>query len=252
MRLAAQTAFPDFSLRHVARTDSTQNVARKAAIAGAPEGFCCMADEQTAGRGRQGRTWSAPAGSALLASILIRRSPTTTNGLPFAAGIAALDALDATVGVAAQLKWPNDIVLAGRKLGGILCEVEPRASTPVEQAVAVGLGVNLNEAGVPPAMGAISVSEVSSAPTPGELLRAWVEQLGRRLLTLEAQGLPALLETWRLRAAGLGERVRAVGQGEVVAGVATGIDDDGALLITTPSGVRRVIAADVHIAPAQA
>src|SRR5690348_9362072 len=108
--MSREPAFPGFSLRRLARTASTQDVVRHAAIAGAPEGFCCLAEEQAAGRGRQGRNWSAPAGSSLLASLLLRRRPASAGGVPLAAGIALVDAIAALTGTGVQLKWPNDVL----------------------------------------------------------------------------------------------------------------------------------------------
>ncbi len=94
----------------VARTASTQEVVLRAAREGAGEGFACLAAEQTAGRGRQGRTWVAPSGTAMLASVLLRRSPAVATGVPFAAGLALVDVLAARYGVTAGLKWPNDVL----------------------------------------------------------------------------------------------------------------------------------------------
>jgi BirA family biotin operon repressor/biotin-[acetyl-CoA-carboxylase] ligase len=150
--------------------------------------------------------------------------------------------------VAAKLKWPNDLMFAGRKLGGILCETEPAASTSSERAVAVGLGVNLSVASFPPDVRGISLHEIAPPPTALALLHDWVARFGDRVLTLERDGLRPLLDDWRRHAVGLGEPVRAVGPSGEVAGVAVDIGDDGALLISTPSGIERVIAADVHIA----
>ena len=241
----APRGFPGFSIRHLARTGSTQDVVRRAAVGGADEGFCCVADEQTSGRGRQGRTWSALRGQALLASILVRRRRSVVAGLPFAAGLALSHALG-RFGVEASLKWPNDVVIGTRKLAGILCEVEPAASDRNRAAVAVGIGVNLTVSTFPPDVNGISAHEVAAAIEPARLLDSWVEAFAKRLTALEAHGVPGLRDEWYARASGLHREVRAVGPAGMIVGVAEGIDDDGALLIRTESGVARVLAADVH------
>jgi len=248
--LEVLAAFPDFSLRRLARTPSTQDVVRRAAVDGAPEGFCCIADEQTLGRGRQGRTWSAPAGTALLASVLLRRPPSSVPGLPFAAGLALLEALLTISGIEARRKWPNDVLVGGRKLAGILCEVEPAAASGGEVAVAVGVGVNLRVGTFPPGADGISAHEVAAPPDPLELLHAWLVALTPRLLALGRAGIPGLRDEWRAKAAGLGDELLASGRSFEIRGVAEGIADDGALMIRTHTGVVRVLAADVHIASA--
>lgn len=241
--------FPDFSLRRLARTSSTQDVVRRAAVAGASEGFCCVADEQSEGRGRHGRPWSAPRGSSLLTSILLRRHPALIVGIPFAAGLAMIDAIAATCGVVARLKWPNDVMVDAKKLAGILAEAEPRASSPESCAVAVGTGVNLRVAEFPPGVTGVSLHELTPPPPALELLDAWVQALGSRLEALGRSGVAALVDDWRRNAAGLGEHVRAVGANGEISGVAMDIAADGALLIKTATGVTRVIAADVHLSP---
>ena len=159
----------------VARTASTQEVVLRAARDGAAEGFTCLAAEQTAGRGRQGRAWVAPAGSALLASVLLRRSPTVAAGIPFAAGLALVDVLAAELGVAAGLKWPNDVLVDGRKLAGILCEVEPAASKGELVAVALGIGVNLTVSGFPEGPEAVSLHTLVARPPTGRGVACRVE-----------------------------------------------------------------------------
>ncbi|HET9051986.1 MAG TPA: biotin--[acetyl-CoA-carboxylase] ligase, partial [Candidatus Dormibacteraeota bacterium] len=141
LRRAGRAAWGDgFRLRVTARTPSTQDLAASAARAGAPAGWCDVAEEQSAGRGRLGRRWEAPPGAALLASIVLRPRGRLT-WVPIAAGLAVADAVRETCGVAARLKWPNDVLAGPGKLAGILAEVEPRGA-PVP-AVVLGIGVNV-------------------------------------------------------------------------------------------------------------
>jgi BirA family transcriptional regulator, biotin operon repressor / biotin---[acetyl-CoA-carboxylase] ligase len=232
----------------VARTRSTQDVVLKAARDGTAEGFCCLAEEQTAGRGRQGRSWTAPPGSALLASVLLRRSPAVTTGIPFAAGLALVDALSSMTGVAPRLKWPNDVLVDGHKLAGILSEVEPAASTPGRLAIALGLGVNLRVDQFPAGVDAVSLHTLVDRPPDAEaLLLEWGEALGVRLATLEDLGIAGILGDWRRSSVGLGGPVTVLGPAGSVEGIAIDVDDDGALLVDANGEMQRFLAGDVHL-----
>ena len=238
-----------FSVERVARTTSTQDVVRRAARAGAPDGFCCLAGEQTAGRGRQGRRWQAPPGSSMLASVLVRLTAGAAPGVPFAAGLAMVDALASLCpGVDARLKWPNDVLAGGRKLAGLLAEVEPASGEPDELAVAVGAGLNLRVDHFPPGVDAVSLHRLTNnVPDADTLLDAWLPALDGRLIQLESEGLPGVLLDWKTRAAGLGRPVRAQAGSGVVEGIAADIADDGALLIVTGEATIRLLAGDVHL-----
>lgn len=240
--------FPALRLKRVARTRSTQDIVLHAARSGAAEGLCCLADEQTAGRGRQGRAWSAPAGTSLLVSILLRRSPAVASGVPFAAGLALVDALATTSGVNAGLKWPNDVVARGRKLAGILCEVAPSGGQEGRIAIALGLGVNLRVSTFPDGAQGISLHEIVDHPPDAEtLFRAWIDTLWARLAILERGGVAAIVADWRSVAVGLGQPVTVRSSAGTLEGVAVDVEDDGALLVRSGDDVHRVLAGDVHI-----
>jgi BirA family biotin operon repressor/biotin-[acetyl-CoA-carboxylase] ligase len=246
--LGQEAGFPALRVRHVARTASTQDVVLRAARAGAAEGFCCRADQQTAGRGRQGREWVAPPGTALLASVLLRRSPRVAAGIPFAAGLAVIDALAECCGVTAGLKWPNDVVVDGRKLAGILSEVAPGASEDGTVAVALGLGVNLRVERFPEGATGISLSTLVGEPPDAQtLLLAWGAALSARLAELESGGMPAIVADWRRHAVGLGTTVTVTSPLGTFGGLVVDVAADGALLVDSGGEVRRVLAGDVHL-----
>jgi BirA family transcriptional regulator, biotin operon repressor / biotin---[acetyl-CoA-carboxylase] ligase len=243
-----EARFPTLRIRRVARTRSTQDIVLHAARSGAAEGFCSLADEQTAGRGRQGRSWSAPPGSSLLVSVLLRRPAAVAAGIPFAAGLAIVDALAATSGVTAGLKWPNDVLVGRRKLAGILSEVAPGSSPAGEVAVALGLGVNLTVDSFPAGADAVSLHTLVADPPHAEvLLRAWSTALAPHLAALERSGVPAIAAAWRANAVGLGEPVTVHTPSGSFEGIAMDIADDGALLVQSDGEVRRVLAGDVHL-----
>jgi len=234
----------------VARTTSTQDVILRAARGGAAEGLACLADEQTAGRGRQGRAWVAPPRSALLASVLVRRSSAMAPGIPFAAGLAVVDVLATCCGIEAGLKWPNDVLVGGGKLAGILSEVAPGASPGGDIAVVVGLGLNLRVDRFPAGATGVSLhSLVDDPPDAEHLLMAWGDALRVRIASLEEGGISAVVAGWRLHAVGLGVPVTVTTASGAFEGRALDIDDDGALLVESHGEMRRVLAGDVHLSP---
>jgi len=242
VRKAGIASFPGFQLRRLARTASTQDVVRTAARGGAAEGFCCVAGEQTAGRGRSGRRWVAPPGTALLMSLLLRRRLEIAAAVPLLAGLALADALEGLAGVRCRLRWPNDVLAGGGKLAGILTEVEPGGG------IVLGLGVNLTVPAFPPDVPGVSLDQISGTRHRWDaLLAAVLPELARRLDQVDAGGIGSLRDEWTARAEGIGGRVRAEVGTATVEGTALGIDDDGALLVETGGGPVRVVAGDVHI-----
>ncbi|HEY1776573.1 MAG TPA: biotin--[acetyl-CoA-carboxylase] ligase [Solirubrobacteraceae bacterium] len=211
-------------------TGSTSVDARELAVAGAPHGTLVTALEQTDGRGRQGRRWHAPAGSALLCSLVLRDPPRL---LPIAAGVAVAE----LAGPAAMLKWPNDVLLDGRKVAGILIEGRPQEGWAV-----LGIGVNV----------AVTLDDLpaelsGSAGTLGLGADAVEPSLTRLVELLErwlAAPLDETLAAWRARDALLGAPLRwrdGTGSG-------AGIDDDGRLLVAIEDGRQVALdAGEVHL-----
>ena len=224
---------------HHRLTDSTNAQARALAIAGAPDGTVVTADEQTAGRGRQGRSWAAPAGQALLMSAVVRDLTHRDALLPLAVPVAVADACDAVAGTRVGIKWPNDIWIDGRKLSGILLEGRPQEGWAV-----IGVGVNVATARdeFPEELRATATSlAIESGSDPGveAVLGAVLSALERRL----ADAPDTIVAAWRERDILLGSQIRWNG-GE---GTAAGIDRDGALLVDTESGRVALDAGEVHL-----
>ena len=246
VRRAGEAVFPGFQLRRLARTPSTQEVVREAAGAGAREGFCCVAAEQTAGRGRSGRQWLAPPGTALLMSLLLRRRPEVAAAVPLLTGLAVADTVDGLTGVSCRLKWPNDVLAGSAKLAGILTEVEAGGG------IILGLGVNLTVPAFPADVAGVSLDRLAGAAYGWEaFLTTLLPELHRRLRQVEAGGIGSLRADWTARAAGLGGPVRAQLGASTVEGTALGIDDDGALLVDTVDGPVRLVAGEVHLLTTQ-
>ena len=166
------------------------------------------------------------------------------TGIPLAAGLAVCDAV-AALGVEAQLKWPNDVLIKGKKVAGVLAEAQQREGATV---IALGIGVNLGVNEFPAELVATRLHRHVPAPVArDDVLAGVVTALGRRLAELNSGGVDAIAPAWRLRAFGLGRTVTASTPAGVVRGTALDIDSDGALLVRTERGTERLLAGDVHV-----
>ena len=214
---------------HLRAVDSTNARARGLAAAGAPDGTLVTAAEQSAGRGRQGRAWSAPPGRALLLSLVVRGFDAL---LPLRAGLAVAD----VAGPDALVKWPNDVLLGGRKVAGVLVEGRPQEGWAV---VGIGLNVAVDVADLPEELreraGTLGRTTADLEPTLEDLLRA----LAHRLHEPPAAALEALRGRDALR----DRPVRWEG-GE---GEGAGIDDEGRLLVRTAATTLALDAGEVHL-----
>jgi BirA family biotin operon repressor/biotin-[acetyl-CoA-carboxylase] ligase len=239
--MTAPVAAP--ALVRLGRVESTQAVAFTLAADGAADRTVVVAEAQTAGRGRRGRTWHDEPGASLLASIILRPRlhPARLPMLSLAAGIAVAEALERVTGVAPRLKWPNDVMVDGRKLAGILLESR-LGPTPL---VVVGVGVNLAQRSFPPALAERATSvriATGRAIEPDALLGPLLEAVDVWRARLETEGGAPIRERWRVLADTLGRRVSIDG----VSGVAVDVDEDGALIVLDGDERRRVVAGEVE------
>jgi BirA family biotin operon repressor/biotin-[acetyl-CoA-carboxylase] ligase len=236
----------EWEIRWFDQVDSTNTYVREQARDGTPEGLVAVADHQTAGRGRLGRRWESPPRANLLASVLLRPNidPADLHLCTTVVALAAMDACREVAGVGTELKWPNDLLVDGAKVAGILAEAE-FAGTDLA-AVVVGIGINVGWPG-PPEAGGTSLQAASDAPVDRRtLLRALLSSLGEHRAGLEtAAGRRALAEEGRRRCATLGQHVRVTLEGEEITGRAVAVDEAGHLVVETPAGSRRVTAGDV-------
>ena len=219
--------------------DSTNERAKELAAAGAPHGTVVTADEQTAGRGRQGRAWSAPRRAAVLMSVIVRDLGDSAAMLPLAAAVAACEACESVSGVRCEIKWPNDVWVDGRKLAGILVEARPTAGWAV---VGIGLNVSTTEDEFPAELRETATSlraAAGVAPSVEDVLEALLGALDRWLGAPPAE----VLNAWRTRDSLRGKQLRW----ENGSGVAAGVDDSGALIVDTPGGRETLDAGEVHL-----
>ncbi len=237
---------------------STNDEAKEGARAGAPHGATWLAESQTRGRGRQGRTWSSGPGDALLVSVLLRIpcEPSRVPQLSLACGLAVRDAVAKAVSDDASVvvKWPNDVLVRGRKVAGILIESSISAGPPARTShVVVGIGINVHARELPDELQAIATSVArersavggTSAPDRAEILADVLAGLDRDVELVAFRGLTKVRARLSARDALAGRTVEVDG----FRGVASGIDDEGRLLVRSAETgeIRRVVAGDVHL-----
>jgi BirA family biotin operon repressor/biotin-[acetyl-CoA-carboxylase] ligase len=239
--------------RHFARTESTNTRARELAAAGAPHGTVVTASEQTAGRGRQGRTWTAPPGKALLYSTILRPLEERHAMLPLAVPLAVCETAEQlNPDLTCKVKWPNDILVERRKLAGVLIEARPQDGWAV---LGIGLNVSIQQNEFPPDLRDRAVSIFAddqqarergfAGPSPLLSAEPPLPGLLNNRLDYWVQAEPdKVLSSWRERDALKGKEIAWDG-GE---GVADGVDDRGYLVVVTPDGDRITVGAgEVHL-----
>ena len=248
-----------FTVEVLARVDSTNTELMRRARNGFLEPILLLAEEQTAGRGRLGRNWHSRPGQSLTFSLGLPMAPLSWSGLSLAVGVSLAHNLHVDV----RLKWPNDLWLNGRKLGGILVETAGSGSAgPLSAAeprlVVVGVGLNISRPeaaavasppGTDPALQAMEpagIAEVLIGHTAGEVLTRVVPPLVTDLLAFASSGFPAFLERFAQRDA---LRDRTVRMSDGSQGTACGVDSDGALLVLTAQGMRRITSSEVSVRP---
>lgn len=224
---------------------STMDLASALASSGARHGVVVGADEQTAGRGRRGHEWQSPAGAGLYVSMVARPSLVSTSLplLTLAAGVGVRDGIRAATGLAADLKWPNDLIVGRRKLAGILAEGLDLGTR--EQAVVIGVGLNLQSAAYSPDVAARATSlegELGRAIDRGTVLGEVLAGLWGSIAAL-VHTRDGILQAWRAASpSATGTRV----EWDMKHGTTAGIDETGALLVRTSDGIERIIAGELH------
>jgi BirA family biotin operon repressor/biotin-[acetyl-CoA-carboxylase] ligase len=237
------TQFIGRRLLYLTSTGSTMDVARTEAESGAPDGTVVLAEEQTKGRGRFDRAWVSPAGQNLYLTIVMRPALKRLRSLSIVSPLAVALAVEARTGLIPRIKWPNDVLINGRKVSGVLIESEVRGDV-VDYAI-VGVGINVNfDVEQSPEIAAIATSvkcELSREISREELLATVLNQFEQ--LYQDAPEGDAVLKEWRTRLDTLGREVRVTFRDQVYEGVAEDVDQDGNLILAQPDGTLRTIEA---------
>ena len=227
---------------------STNLVLKDMARQGAPHGCVCLCEQQTAGRGRLNRSWVSPAGKGVWMSVLLRPAlkPEDAPLITFCAALAMAQAVRRVTGLAAGVKWPNDLVLEGRKLCGILLEMGFDAQG---MYIVCGTGLNVGRGAYTPDLAdkAIAIEECTALPDRGAIIAAYLNALEEAVAAVEQQGFAGIAADYRRMSVTLGQEVRVIGAEEFT-GMAEDVDASGALLVRTREGeLRRVLAGDVSV-----
>ncbi len=248
---AALGANAPFRLEVLDSCPSTSTLLLDRVHLGVPSGSVVACERQTAGRGRRGRSWISAAGDSLTFSLLWRFHAGTPApmGLSLATGVAVVRALESMGAAGVRLKWPNDILADGAKLGGILIETLTDAGCHV---AIIGIGINVRlpreiVEGVEGTAGALD-AVMPFAPSRNLLLAELLKALSAMLTDFERTGFAGLVEEWLSHNAHAGERVVILAEGAApVEGRCAGVDADGALLLETTSGLRRIVSGEVSL-----
>jgi BirA family biotin operon repressor/biotin-[acetyl-CoA-carboxylase] ligase len=233
-----------FHIQHHERIGSTNDEARRLAAAGAPHGTVVHADEQAAGRGRFGRTWFSPPGNLYL-SVLLRLglAPDRSSELSFVTALTVADAVDALLPkqTRSTLKWPNDVLVNDGKIAGILVE-------SAEGAHIIGIGVNVLEAPHNAPYKTATLVAAGGIATVDGARDILLDSLAKHLEAWTEHGFDPIRTAWLARAHPIGTMLRASIGGRSEEGLFAGLDESGAMLLDTPEGRRRIVAAEVSAA----
>ncbi|WP_308546409.1 biotin--[acetyl-CoA-carboxylase] ligase [uncultured Selenomonas sp.] len=238
-------------------TRSTNEDAKIAAAEGAPDGTVVLTEFQGTGHGRLSRGWFCPKGKGVLFSVLLRPQDILPQDAPkytLLAAVAVVRVCRAR-GLDVGIKWPNDVLADGKKLVGILTEMSAEMERIHYIVIGTGINVNIEAAEFAPEIRekATSLSLLAGHPLDRrQLLADILQEMETLSLDVQAQGFVPVLDEWRRLSLTLGQEVRVIGVNETFTGRAVDIDADGALLVDTETGRRRVLAADVSIRPADA
>jgi BirA family biotin operon repressor/biotin-[acetyl-CoA-carboxylase] ligase len=232
--------------------DSTNNIAKKEAAQGCPEGSIVLAEEQLTGRGRLARGWFSPANAGIWLSVVLRPpfGPYDAPKCTLMAAVAITKAIKNVVGIECGIKWPNDILYDGKKIVGILTEMSAQMDAINYVVLGMGINVNITQQNFPAEINEIatSLAEITGYKVARlDLLNAVLSQLEQDYQRVINEGFSFVLEQWRHYTVTLGQVVDVFGIDKQFSGLAVDIDEDGALLIRTANGLEKVLAGDVSL-----
>lgn len=233
--------------------DSTNTVAMELAERGAEHGTVVVAENQTKGRGRMGRTWVSPPGGNIYMSVILMPDIQLRDAtlLTIMAGVACCRALRDITGLPVEIKWPNDLMVSGKKLGGMLTEVKSNAGKIVLAIIGIGINVNVPMKDFPPEVRGIATSirnETAKEHSAAGLIALLLNELDRWVSILDKDGRESVLDEWRRLTTMLGKSVRVTLGDETLTGIAEDVDEQGMLILRLPSGIyRKINAGDLTI-----
>jgi len=230
--------FIGYQLYYYEEIDSTNDEAFRLGLTGAPEGTAVIAEKQNAGKGRLQRVWYSPAGSSIFTSIILRpqMEPAKAPQISLLAGVAAAEALDRYCPGRVKLKWPNDVLIDGKKVCGILSQMKIAVKGVDFIVLGIGINVNIRDNEFPKEIGRLATSlatEVGREIARQELIISLYENLAKWYKCLTQDGFGRIKERWLSIAPMIGEPVEVAFHEETVNGMAIGLDEDGSLILRT-------------------
>jgi BirA family biotin operon repressor/biotin-[acetyl-CoA-carboxylase] ligase len=241
------TKFMGKKIYYFDTVSSTMDIALQLGIKGSPEGTVVLAETQTKGRGRLGRNWFSPKYKGIYLSLILRPKilPNQTPLLTLMSAVSICEAVKEKMGLTTQIKWPNDILIHHKKLGGILTELN--AETDLSRFVVIGIGLNVNNDKKTLPAGATSLKEQRKEKMSRlDLLQEILRKIEANYLIFQKKGTKPIIDKWRDWSVSLGRRVRVICQKEHIEGEALDIDIDGGLLIRNDAGLtQKMMAGDV-------
>jgi BirA family biotin operon repressor/biotin-[acetyl-CoA-carboxylase] ligase len=246
-------AFGRERIDYFAQTDSTNVRARAIAAEGAPEGTVVVAEEQLQGKGRRGRAWYSPAGEGICVSVILRPrvQPYEAPQLVLMTAVAAAETLLAHAAVPVAIKWPNDILVGGKKIAGILTEMSVDMDRIDYIIIGLGLNVNTPAAGLPPEIAGIATSlcaETGRVFSRAELLQTYLEKLEGYYALFRERNFEPIRERWLDLSKIIGRQVKIAGVESTYEGEVVDIDPNGFLILKSPDGTtQRILAGDVSL-----
>jgi BirA family transcriptional regulator, biotin operon repressor / biotin---[acetyl-CoA-carboxylase] ligase len=240
-------------VRYFQEIDSTNTMAYRLALDGAPEGVVVVADTQTKGKGRLSRVWHSPSGTNVYASMILRPqiAPAMASQITLMAGVAVAELFSGYCPEGVSIKWPNDVLIRGKKACGILTEMKTSAAGIDFIILGIGLNVNMNREDFDPSLRDSATSlkmEAGSINDRLDVISKLLDFIDEWYKIFLRAGFIGLRDTWMRHADILGKRIKVVFKDEIQTGIVNGVDDDGTILMMGENGViQRVIAGDVHL-----
>ncbi|MFZ7103097.1 MAG: biotin--[acetyl-CoA-carboxylase] ligase [Peptococcaceae bacterium] len=236
-----------------AEVDSTNNVAKKLAAEGRPEGTIVVAERQLQGKGRLGRTWVSPTGKGIWVSLILRPDilPTASPQITFVLAVAMVKALKKSLNITPKIKWPNDILIDGKKVAGILTELSAEIERVNYIIVGIGVNANQNPADFPAEFRekATSLKSVLGREIPRvKVLQGMLEEIESTYQEYLRGDFSTVIKEWKANSLTIGQEVEVIMGAEKIAGNAVDVDHDGCLIVRDAGGeLHRIIAGDVSL-----
>ncbi len=230
--------------------DSTNNCAKAVAGCGAIEGTVVITENQTEGKGRHGRTWLSSPEENLMFSLVLRPkvAAESLNLLPLYVAVAVTEAIEKTTGLKVECKWPNDLLVNGKKLAGIL--IEGSVKQNAVEYVVIGIGINVNQTMFPPSLGMKATSvklESSRSFVREDLFRAILHSLEKTYFQASPSGFQSILPDWISHTSMINKPISVSLQGSVISGVVKGLSPEGGLILQTEESEKTLYAGDVSL-----